>query len=255
MNKPGSASTFKPLASRRRRQPLGPRLFAIGAVVLVVIGLIAIGSSLIGPGKPISNLFATDTPTPTPTLPPTSTATATEVPTETLTPTVTFTPTPGSPFQYTVQEGEYLATIVDKFGLGPDGIELIQLLNPYGGTPGLGIDPTTNIVYPNQIIWIPNPGMELPTATPIPPDLARGTRITYIVKAGDTLGGIAARFNSTEEAILAIAENNLTDPNALFVGQSLIIPVNMVTPTQTRPPTSTPITPTAPSTPTATNTP
>jgi LysM repeat protein len=67
--------------------------------------------------------------------------------------------------------------------------------------------------------------------------------LTYTVQAGDTLGGIAAKFNSTEPAI--IAENKLTDPNALFVGQQLIIPVNLVTPTATRPPTSTPVTATA----------
>lgn len=253
MNKPGSTSTFRPLTPRRRRPQPGQRIFAVVAILAILGGLILIGGALIGPGKPISNLFATDTPTPTPTFTPTNTSLPTATPTETLTPTVTFTPTPGAPFQYTVQEGEYLATIVEKYGLGPDGIELIQLLNPYGGTPGLGIDPTNNIVYPGQVIWIPNPGMELPTATPIPPDLPRGTKVTYIVKAGDTLGGIAAKFNSTEEAI--IEENKLSDPNALLVGQTLVIPVNMVTPTATRPPTSTPITPTFPFTPTTTNTP
>lgn len=243
MNKPGSASNFKPLTPRRRRPQLGQRIFAVVAILAILGGLYLIGNALIGPGKPISNLFATDTPTPTLTYTPTNTSLPTATPTETPTPTVTFTPTPGAPFQYTVQEGEYLATIVDKFALGPEGIELIQLLNPYDGTPGLGIDPTNNIVYPGQIIWIPNPGMALPTATPIPPDLPRGTRISYTVKAGDTLGGIAAKFNSTEQAI--IDENKLTDPNALFVGQPLVIPVNMVTPTATRLPTSTPITPTA----------
>jgi LysM repeat protein len=97
--------------------------------------------------------------------------------------------------------------------------------------------------------------MPLPTATPIPADLPRGTKLTYTVQAGDTLGGIAAKFNSTIDAI--IAENKLDNPNALFVGQQLIIPANIVTATATRPPTSTPITttPTFLFTPTATNTP
>ena len=61
------------------------------------------------------------------------------------------------------------------------------------------------------------------------------------MQSGDSLARIAALFNSTEEDI--IKENNITDPNAIQVGQLLIIPVNMVTPTATRPPTSTPITP------------
>jgi LysM repeat protein len=93
--------------------------------------------------------------------------------------------------------------------------------------------------------------MELPTATPIPPDLPRGTRIDYVVESGDSLALIASKFNSTEEAILAIEENALEDPNAIFVGQLLVIPVNLVTPTATRPPTSTPATAAA----TATRTP
>jgi len=243
MNKPGTASTFKPLTPRRKRPQMGPRLFTIGAIVLVVIGLVIIGTSLIGPGKPISNMLATDTSTPTLTFTPTSTSTPTPTPTETLTPTVTNTLTPSAPFQYTVQEGDYLATIVEKFQLGQDGIPLIFMLNPYDEAAGTGIDPATAILYPGQVIWIPNPGMPLPTATPIPPGLPRGTLLTYTVQAGDTLGGIAAKFNSTEEAI--IKENKLTDPNALYVGQQLIIPVNMVTPTQTRNPTSTPVTATA----------
>ncbi len=242
MNKSGSTSTGSAFTPLRRKKQRGPTLFYIIAAVFTVAGLIVLGNFLIGPGKPINNLFATDTPTPTLTFTPTNTSIPTFTPTETLTPTVTFTPTPSAPFQYTVQEGDTLSSIVEKFGLGPDGIELIQLLNPYGGTPGAGIDPATNVVYPGQIIWIPNPGMPLPTATPIPPNLPRGTIVIYTVKAGDTLGGIAAKFNSTEEAI--IKENNLEDPNALFVGQQLRIPVNLVTPTATRPPTSTPITPT-----------
>ncbi len=242
MNRPGPSSTGSTLHSFRRRKQRGPTLFYIGAALFVVVGLYFLFTSLIGPGKPISNLFATDTPTPTTTFTPTSTPLPTSTATETLTPTITNTPTPGAPFQYTVQEGDYLSTIVEKFQLGPDGIPLIQLLNPYGGAAGVGIDPTTNIVYPGQVIWIPNPGMELPTATPIPPDLPRGTIVKYIVQAGDTLGGIAAKFNSTEDAI--VKQNKLEDPNALFVGQVLEIQVNLVTPTATRPPTSTPITPT-----------
>ncbi len=255
MNRSGSASSFKPLTPRKKRPQIGQTLFIAVAVLLVLGGLYLIGNALIGPGKPISNMFATDTPTPTLTFTPTSTSTPTMTATETLTPTITFTPTPGAPFQYTVLEGEFLATIAEKFAAGPDGIALILLLNPYDEAAGTGIDPTTAIVFPGQVIWIPNPGMELPTATPVPADLPRGTKLTYTVQAGDTLGGIAAKFNSTIEAI--IAENKLENPNALFVGQQLIIPANVVTATATRPPTSTPVTttPTFLFTPSATNTP
>jgi LysM repeat protein len=142
-----------------------------------------------------------------------------------------------------VQEGDYLELIAKNYNLGDDGVQLILFLNPYGGTNEntgfpIGIDPQTQNILPGQVILLPNPGMELPTATPIPPDLARGTKVEYIIQAGDSLGGIAALFNSTIDDI--IAENDITDPNAIKVGDLILVPVNMVTPTATRPPTSTP---------------
>jgi len=141
-----------------------------------------------------------------------------------------------------VQEGEFLATIAEKENLGEDGIALILLLNPYNPDDGKGIDPATQIVYPGQEILLPYPGMPLPTATPIPDNLARGTKLSYTVQTGDTLAGIAALFNSTVDDIIK-ANENLEDPNAIQVGQLLIIPANLVTPTATFPPTSTPLTP------------
>lgn len=228
-----------PLADRppRKRRPANPNLIYILAIVFVSGGVILLMSSLMGPGKPLNALFATDTPIPTVTYTPTITPVPTETPTITSTATVTGTPTFSTPFNYTVQEGDYLALIVEKYALGDNGIALILLLNPYNSENGIGIDPSTGIVSPGQVILLPNPGMELPTATPVPPNLPRGTKIEYIVQTGDTLAGIASNFNSTEEAI--IKENNITDPNAIGIGQQLIIPVNLVTPSPTRPPTST----------------
>jgi len=196
---------------------------------------------LSGPSKPLNTLFATETPTPTLTFTPTNTSTPTETPTATSTSTVTPTPTFSAPFNYTVEAGDSLFSIVEKFNLGDDGIALILLLNPYNPVNFTGVDPTTLNIIPGEIILLPYPGMPLPTATPIPPDIPRGTKIDYTVQPGDTIAGIAAKYNSTEEAI--VTENSITDPNALFVGQLLVIPVNLVTATPTRSPTSTPIPP------------
>lgn len=44
----------------------------------------------------------------------------------------------------------------------------------------------------------------------------------YIVRAGDTLSSIAARFGTTVTAIMEA--NDLTNPDLIFVGQVLIIP-------------------------------
>jgi LysM repeat protein len=219
------------------------------AGLLVLAGLALLAIWLTGPSQPLNALFATDTPTPTLTHTPTVTPPPTETPTITPTETVTATATPSAPFIYTVQEGDSLAAIVEKYELGDNGIQLILLLNPYSQETGTGIDGATQIVYPGLQIWLPYPGMPLPTATPIPPDLRRGTIVTYVVQFGDSLAGIAGLFNSTVEDI--VTTNELADANAIGVGQQLLVPVNLVTPTATRPPTSTPRTPLPPTTPTA----
>ena len=46
--------------------------------------------------------------------------------------------------------------------------------------------------------------------------------VGYVVEAGDTLSGIADRYDSSVEAIMEA--NELTDPTLIFVGQELIIP-------------------------------
>jgi LysM repeat protein len=235
-------STGSVISSYRKKRQQSNIIFVYGvAGLLILSGLAVLIIWLTGPSKPLSKLFATDTPTPTVTFTPTLTPIPTETPTVTSTSTLTPTGTPSAPFTYTVQEGDNLQAITDKFGLGDDGIPLIFLLNPYDPASGQGIDPTTSNIYPGQQIWIPNPGMPLPTSTPIPPNIPHGTKVTYVVAKGDSLAGIASKFNSTVDDI--VKTNNLADANSIFVGQQLQIPVNLVTPTATRPPTSTPRTP------------
>jgi LysM repeat protein len=237
---------------RKRRQQNKAFIIWGGATLLILVGIILLVVWLMGPSKPLNALFATETPTPTLTFTPTNTPIPTETPTITATFTETPTATKSAPYTYVVQEGDFLATIVERENLGNNGIALILLLNPYDEINFTGIDPATQIVYPGQEILLPYPGMPLPTATPIPDDLARGTELIYTIQAGDTLAGIAALFNSTVDEI--IEANDLEDPNAIFVGQQLTIPANLVTPTATFPPTSTPLTPLA-GTPSTTATP
>jgi LysM repeat protein len=49
--------------------------------------------------------------------------------------------------------------------------------------------------------------------------------IRYVVQPGDTLTSIARRFDSTVEAI--VRQNNIPDPDLIFVGQVLEIPVDV----------------------------
>jgi LysM repeat protein len=243
------------ISSYRKKRQQSTILFVYGAAgLLVVAGLALLIIWLTGPSKPLNAIFATDTPTPTLTFTPTNTSIPTDTPTITLTPTQTATATPSGPFSYTVQQGDYLSSIVSKFTLGDDGIPLIMMLNPFSAEgENYSINQITKVVYPGQQIWLPGHDSKLPTPTPIPPNLPRGTKVNYVVGAGDSLAGIAAKFNSTVDDI--VKENKLTDANSIFVGQTLVIPVNLVTPTATRPPTSTPRTPVPPGTPTAPSSP
>jgi len=232
--KPNTTNVIK--SYRKRRMARGPFL-VYGAVGLVVIGVIVIIIYFMGNGSgpAFGGFFASDTPTATLTSTPTNTFTPTITATITETPTITFTPTPSEPIPYTLIEGDTLQGVAEKFNLGDDGVLLLLEYNPI-------IVENDGLYFVGQTIIIPVPGTQLSTTTPIPVNLPRGTVVEYSVLPGDTLAGIAAKFNSREEEI--IAANDIEDANALFVGQTLDIPVNLVTATPTLPPTSTPVTPT-----------
>jgi LysM repeat protein len=232
-NKPPTSNVIANYRKRRQRTNI---MFVYGAAgLLVLAGLILVIVWLASPSQPIGSLFATKTPTPTLTFTPTNTPIPTDTPTITPTGTETETLTPSGPHAYIVQDGDTLDSISTKFNLGANGILLILQINP-------SIDPGTQIIHVGDQIQIPNPGYKLFTPTPIPADLHSGSKVPYTVETGDTLAGIASKFNSTADAIATA--NNITDPNAIQVGQQLTIPVNLVTPTPTRV-TSTPRPPTA----------
>ena len=221
------------ISSYRKRQQVGPFLIW-GLVVLMLVAGIILLVVYLGSGNaikmPAFTLFATQTPTPTVTASPTSTATLTATPTETVTPTQTLTPTPSEPFEYTVQEGDNLFLIAEKFSLGDFGLQKLFALNPE-------IDPLTANMNIGQTIKIPNPDYELPTATPLPPNLGFGAKISYIIQPGDTIASIAAKFNSTFEDI--IKENKIEDANSIKAYQQIIVRANLVTPTNPPKPTIT----------------
>jgi LysM repeat protein len=55
--------------------------------------------------------------------------------------------------------------------------------------------------------------------------------VSYTVRAGDTLSGIATMFGVTVDDI--VRNNNITDPNTLAEGQVLVIPGRAASPTPT----------------------
>ena len=237
--------TYSSLSSYRKKKKRGNTFISVLAGLLIVAGLVLVVMWATGNLAGSPGWFATKTPTPTSTATPTPvtpTNTATNTPTITETPTITPTFTPSAPFEYVVQEDDNCQTIAEKFDAD---IEVLLYLN--------NLD-SRCIIYVGDTILIPAPGQEMPTATPLPTDIRPGTIIDYIVRAGDTLEGLAIRFNTTVEKILF--ETNryrrsqnleiIEDNTDLFIGDLLKIPVNLVTPqptataTRTRTPTPTP---------------
>jgi len=213
-------------AYRRRRGRMLPLLLGGLAVVLLVVGLFLVVIWLTGDQPPSLPFFSTKTPTPTLTftpLPPT------ETPTITLTPLPSETPTPEGPKTYVVEAGDTVTSIAEQFGISAD------LLLAYNAA---AIPDPNNIGVGSQII-IPPSDAPLPSPTALPTNLGPGARIEYVVATGDTLQKIAAKFNSTAEAIATASKVLVTD--ILFVGKVLIVPVNIATPTPTsRVPSATP---------------
>ncbi len=112
------------------------------------------------------------------------------------------TPAPGEGFEYTVRWGDTLASIATRFGTTVQAItELNNLTNP-------------NQLYVGQKLRIPG--------TP-PATAPTGETVTHVVQRGETLHTIAAQYGLTWQTVAAA--NNIVNPNLLYVGQKLIIPV------------------------------
>jgi LysM repeat protein len=128
------------------------------------------------------------------------------------------TPPPGNVCQHTVKPGETLNSIAAMYGTTVEAIMRANgLSNP-------------NLIFAGQTLIIPNCGHGGP-ATAVPPVYppnpppsqppSSGACFTYIVRAGDTVSGIAAR---TGDTVMGIAKRNgLVNPNLIFAGQPLTI--------------------------------
>ena len=100
---------------------------------------------------------------------------------------------------YTVHRGDTLRSIAAQFDTSWEALAARNgLFAP-------------NIIYPGQVLVIPNPGTNINQVTQ-----------TYTVQYGDTLAKIATLYNTTVEA-LADA-NDMTSTSVLSVGQVLMLP-------------------------------
>ncbi len=118
---------------------------------------------------------------------------------------------------YIVQGGDNLFRIALN-----NGYTLAEVVaaNP-GITPEL-IQPGDEVVLPGCSVESSAPVQEPPTAAP-QTDALTPEPLTHTVASGETLGAIARRYGVSQLQI--VQANNLSDPNALSIGQELIIPV------------------------------
>jgi LysM repeat protein len=108
---------------------------------------------------------------------------------------------------YIVARGDTLKNLATRFG---STVESIVASNPSITNP--------NIIYEGQRLTIYSGPSTPPPTTPPP---ASGQ--TYYVVKGDTLRKIAAKFNTTVDAILRV-NPQIANPNIIYVGQAIAIP-------------------------------
>ena len=105
--------------------------------------------------------------------------------------------------RYTVQPGDTMFLIAQRFGVSVDAL---SAANPH--------IPDPNVLFPGDVLCVPG-------AAP-PPTCPPGSS-AYTVQPGDTLFLIAQRFNTTVDAILAL-NPQITNPNLIFPGQVICVP-------------------------------
>ncbi len=219
-------------------------MLSAGLWAVIVLGLSAcqaqVPPTLTATPLPPTATIVPDTPSPVPSTntpqPPTATWTPSQTATDTPTATDTVPPSPtptSTPVVYLVKAGDTLFDIAAQFHVD---VGALTTLNELSGT----------VVLVGQKLVIPSAEFATPTPSPIPSGLPAGTKIRYKVLLGDTLGSIAAKFNSTVDAISKAnpdptapknPNRHLTDLN-LQAELVIVVPINIATPapTATAPP-------------------
>ncbi|MEV6284809.1 LysM peptidoglycan-binding domain-containing protein [Kribbella sp. NPDC051770] len=117
--------------------------------------------------------------------------------------------TAGSPGlgQYKVKQGDTLSHIAARYGT------TVKTLVALNELPGNG-----NAIYAGEVLQLPGQPKQAPRET----TAGRG-RVKYVVKRGDTIGGIARRYHVTQAYLLSV--NGMKRTDKIFVGKAILVPV------------------------------
>lgn len=128
-------------------------------------------------------------------------------------PTTTVTATPASPAvaaaTYTVKSGDTLSSIALRHGTTVAAIKSASKLS-------------SDLIFPGQSLTLRGSASATPAPAPAAsPKPAATAAVTYTVKRGDTLSGIAARNGTTVSAI--VSASGLRNANVIYPGQILTL--------------------------------
>ncbi|WP_410787775.1 LysM peptidoglycan-binding domain-containing protein [Kribbella sp. C-35] len=111
---------------------------------------------------------------------------------------------------YKVKEGDTLGHIAGRYGTTVSTLVALNKL------PGNG-----NAIYAGEVLKVPGKGSTAKTTT----TRSQLGRVTYVVKPGDTVSGIAKRFKCSQANLLAA--NGLKAGDRIYAGKPLQVPVKV----------------------------
>jgi spore coat assembly protein SafA len=109
---------------------------------------------------------------------------------------------PPGTFSYTVQPGDTMFSIAQRFGVSLDAL--------IAANPQI---PNPNLIFPGQIVCVPRTDGRCPSGT-----------FAYTVQPGDSMFLIAQRFGVSLNALIA-ANPQIPNPNLIFPGQIVCVPI------------------------------
>jgi LysM repeat protein len=120
--------------------------------------------------------------------------------------------TDGGYFIYIVARGDTLRSLASRFGTTVDAL--------LSANPDIT---NANVIYEGQRLKVYSGPVTPPPNNPPPP-----SGQLYYAQRGDTLRKIAAKFNTTVDAILRV-NPQIANPNLIYVGQAITIPADVST--------------------------